>query len=265
MPFLKRDFAIFLGLVAFLLAGIIVTGIGGFSVSGQTASVIDFEDSATSSYTAVSGQDNTAESRANQLRDMTERVKDRLASLPTELAKPEVSESANKPETNEEHEKGAVLTCNEYATINPVWKPAGLKFDLVEGALIVYRNKEVVTPVAPAEAGTSTVILPTVEREVVLQLPYRSYSSNQQTCLGNDVVGIALDGSLIRNSDYTAYQIFGSETQVGYALDGFPIYGTATFATDVCGGADNSGFYRYYLSKDRKGVLGCFSATPVSL
>lgn len=263
MPFLKRDFAIFLGLVAFLLAGIIVTGVGGFSVAGQTASVIDFADTATSSYTAVSGQDKSAEIRANQLKDMTDRVKDRLASLPAEVAKPAVSESANKPETNDGHEKGAVLTCSEYATINPVWRPAGLKFDLVEGALIVYRNKEVATPV---EAGTSTVATtPTIEREVVLQLPYRSYSSNQQTCLANDVVGIALDGSLIRNGDYTAYQIFGGETQIGYALDGFPIYGTANFSTDVCGGSDDSGFYRYYLNKDRKGVLGCFSATPVSL
>jgi hypothetical protein len=59
---------------------------------------------------------------------------------------------------------------------------------------------------------------------VVLQLPL-PFGPQGKTCLSYDVVGVALDGSLIRNNEHSLYQVFGSETLIGYALDGFPIYG----------------------------------------
>ena len=81
----------------------------------------------------------------------------------------------------------------------------------------------------------------------------------------SDVIGIALDGSLIKNNEYSLYSIFREETLIGYALDGFPIYGQSEVSTDECGGilADNQ--YRYYLSKERKAVLYCYSGTPVEI
>ena len=86
------------------------------------------------------------------------------------------------------------------------------------------------------------------------------------SCLSSDIVGIALDGSLIRNGEHTLYSIFGAETLVGYALDGFPIYGAiGAPVTDNCGGTAMAGEYRYYLSSERTGVIGCFSGESVTL
>jgi hypothetical protein len=130
---------------------------------------------------------------------------------------------------------------------------------------LVYREHEVLPEPVVDGASTTLTLVPTTEREVVLQLPHRLFATGANACLSTDIVGIALDGSLIRNSDYTAYRVFGSETLIGYALDGYAIYGTGTFATDACGGSDVGGEYSYYLSPDREGVIGCFNATPVSL
>lgn len=86
------------------------------------------------------------------------------------------------------------------------------------------------------------------------------------TCISSDVIGIALDGSLIRNNEHGVYGVFGEGTLIGYALDGYPIYGqTSSLATDSCGAVSIDGAYRYYLSLERPGVIGCFRGTPVSI
>jgi hypothetical protein len=79
------------------------------------------------------------------------------------------------------------------------------------------------------------------------------------------VVGIARDGSLIRNSDAELYAVFGPEVLIGYLLDGFPLYGASNLPTDACGGAEIGGSYRYYLSPKRDWVISCFTAAPGSL
>ena len=104
------------------------------------------------------------------------------------------------------------------------------------------------------------------ELGLLLEINKRSISAGGKQCLGQDVVGVALDGSLIRNGEYGLYGVFGESTQIGYALDGYPIYGlNNSQPTDACGGATVDGSYRYYLSSSRPGVLGCFTATPVTL
>ncbi|PJC55911.1 hypothetical protein CO026_03205 [Candidatus Kaiserbacteria bacterium CG_4_9_14_0_2_um_filter_41_32] len=107
----------------------------------------------------------------------------------------------------------------------------------------------------------------TVSDEVVYAvLPIRSLPLTKSTCINGDVIGIALDGSLIRNAEQKTYGVFGEATMIGYALDGFPIYGVASSKdTDVCGGIIVESSYRYYLDKKRDGILGCFSGIPVTL
>ena len=85
------------------------------------------------------------------------------------------------------------------------------------------------------------------------------------TCLYSDVVGIAQDGSLIRNNEVGLYSVFGSDTLIGYALDGFPIYGKIKESGDKCGGSVVNGQYRYSLSDQREFILNCFSAPPVRM
>jgi hypothetical protein len=87
------------------------------------------------------------------------------------------------------------------------------------------------------------------------------------TCLPHEVVGIARDGSLIRNDEAALYGIFDDTVLIGYALDGFPIYGqTVDRPLDQCGGAMVDGSYRYYLSEERDHVLGCYrGGEPITL
>ena len=67
----------------------------------------------------------------------------------------------------------------------------------------------------------------------VLQLPSRTMPAASPSCIGSDVIGIANDGSLIRNDELSLYGVFGSETRIGYALDGLPIYGITTMRGDI--------------------------------
>src|SRR5690606_28864850 len=122
-----------------------------------------------------------------------------------------------------------------------------------EGARVLYRE---VSGDIDSDISSSTI----------LQLPINSFPSDVKTCLNNDIVGIALEGSLMRNAEDKIYKIFGSETLLGYALDGFPIYGLDdSLVADSGGGASVSGAYRYYLNSSRSGLIGCFSGSPISL
>jgi hypothetical protein len=78
-------------------------------------------------------------------------------------------------------------------------------------------------------------------------------------------VGVAKDGSLIRNNEARLYGIFGEQTLVGYALDGFPIYGISESVVDACGGVSVAGQYRYQLSVERENIINCFAAKPIAL
>ncbi len=85
-----------------------------------------------------------------------------------------------------------------------------------------------------------------------------------EVCLPSDVIGIAKDGSLIRNNEVSLYKIFSSDTLIGYALDGWPIYGLSSgINSGSCGESKIAGGYVYYLSDDRETVLNCFISTPV--
>ena len=117
----------------------------------------------------------------------------------------------------------------------------------------------------PREVGTSTVpSAPTVTD--IFSLPLRSTPLAFTSCIKDDIVAVSQTGVIIRNSDYIKYQGSGEATLIGYTLDGFPLYGrTNSITTDACGGAMIDGGYRYYLSAERKGVLGCFAGIPVAL
>jgi hypothetical protein len=79
------------------------------------------------------------------------------------------------------------------------------------------------------------------------------------------VIGITIGGSLIRNNEVGVYGVFGGDTLVGYALDGFPIYGTSGQKTDICGGGMIGGQYRYMISSSRGTIINCFAGTPVAI
>lgn len=100
-----------------------------------------------------------------------------------------------------------------------------------------------------------------------LVLPVRFTQSNAgRNCLATDVIGIAENGSLLRNNQHNTYSIFEAQTLVGYALDGFPIYGRIDgSALDACGGRVTPEGYQYHIAPERDSIVQCFSAPPVEL
>lgn len=256
--FRTRDFFMFSIVVAFLLLAIITT----ISINKETSWLkITFTDNNVE-YKAVVPEGSIMD-REEKLTAMREKISEsewskNLASVVSSLEEEKANENEVPEEEEKDFEAGVINLCSSYSDYSPAWSTTGLKFEVVEGARIVYRDLSV--------SGMATdPSLSDMDREIVMQLPLRSTSANVTNCLSSAVVGLALDGSLIKNSDYTAYKIFSAETLIGYALDGFPIYGLNTLSvTDQCGGTDEDGQYKYYLSNEREGMIGCFSSEPIS-
>lgn len=251
MPFRTRDFAIFLGSVGFLVTAIVFTASNDIAVSAQNdALTIAAVSSAENVYQATVVEQVPLD-RAARLADLKQKVSAQTLE--------EVTIVAAAPEpvatTPTDTDSTIVLKCAGYTTIKPAWSAAGLEFAVVEGARIVYRTEPVVV--------SASTTVPT--RAVVLQLPLSGRQSSQGSCLSDSLIGIASDGSLISNDEYAVYGVFGENTLIGYALDGFPIYGRSSRQTDSCGGTVVEGEYRYFLSSDREGVIGCYSGAAVTL
>lgn len=188
-----------------------------------------------------------------------------------------ISTPENIPTTNtetveeevEDTDEAGVTTgpqrCAQYQPFQGVWSPQGIEFEVVEGSRVVYQEIASEYKLEP-ETATSGAALPRDTRqEVLAQLPINTIPTSSSHCLPSDVIGIAQDGSLIRNTEVGLYSVFGDNTLIGYALDGYPIYGVTQTAGDVCGGVVVNGQYRYYLSSERETILNCFVGVPVSL
>ncbi len=264
-----RDFLLFLASVVFLLVGIassIDIGTANSNWSKMTFSDENIEYSAT-----IPEIENF--SRSENLTKMKDKVAEvginkNLASViaSEEVIKSDVVEE-DDVEIIDEMASGFIENCPTQTTTNVLWSSQNLKFEVVEGARIIYRDLDEVKVIV-TDVSTSSVemALNPITREIVLQLPLHSVPFGKITCIGSDVVGVAVEGSLIRNNEHTAYSIFDSETLIGYALDGFPIYGlNDSEDIDKCGGKIENGQYRYYLSSKREGLIGCFAGVPVTL
>ena len=259
MPFRTRDFALFLLTVAFLIVGITSTVHTDLIGENNMASVAVFEESESVTYEAALPEE-IADPRPSRLASL----KEKIAGLVLSPVREEVIEEP-APENEEVVEvAGEILLCSNYSAPKSVsWQPQGLKFEVVEGARLIYREGAV-APATVNELGETVPGLPI--KTVLLQLPLRSFPVSAETCLSSDIIGVALDGSLIRNTEQSLYTIFGADTLLGYALDGFPIYGTnESMKTDSCGGATVAGSYRYYLSTERAGMISCFGGEPAVL
>jgi len=174
---------------------------------------------------------------------------------PTTPETPEVVAVVDDALSSTEGVAEAVKQCPDYA-LAPWSDLPGIQFREAEGVRVLYRDLPV-----PVGAGTSTV----ADSMVLAQLPLAITPDPSPHCLPYDVVGVARDGSLIRNRDAELYAVFGPEVLIGYLLDGFPLYGASNLPTDACGGTEIAGSYRYYLSTKRDWVVSCFAATPGSL
>lgn len=202
------------------------------------------------------------ESRADRLASMREKIAaDAELALTNDI--PDITESPEPDPTDTVEPADVVmiqeeLRCPDYAAYSGAWSPAGLEMEMVEGSRLIFRSE-----MRTVQVGTSTE--ETLVKVPVLQLPAQLANPSNPRCIPSDVIGVALDGSLIRNSERSLYGVFGYETLIGYALDGFPIYGTGATPLDQCGGSNIAGQYRYFVQTEHATIINCFVAKPASL
>ncbi len=157
-----------------------------------------------------------------------------------------------------------LIQCPRYEKFAGFWPNRGVQFDIVDEQRVVFI--ESISEQAISSATSSNILSqPYSQRKVLLSLPLVPSRIQNNFCINTDVIGIAKDGSLIRNNEASLYGVFGPETVIGYALDGFPIYGKSSAVSDECGGSVVNGFYQYSLSENRDEMLNCFMAKPISL
>lgn len=263
-----RDFVLFCVAVVFLVVSIAATLITQRE-PGSILTTPAFAPTAEDEVAYVAAVPDTTidrSTRAAQLRAKIEALgQDVIAAIdPTPEPAPEAPAADGSGAGEDAPDDPLTLSrevdrCPSYRRLDLFWPARDIKTAEREGARVVF-----IEEAASALQGTTTSSA--VSERIMVSLPVRAQPFATPTCLPHDVVGVALDGSLIRNDNHTLYGIFGAETLVGFSLDGFPIYGTNdSLQTDVCGGAMVGASYRYYLSSERDGVLGCFSAAPAAL
>lgn len=259
--FRTRDFLLLFVTTVFLLVAIGATvarqHIGQVALA-PTVQLVEMSDEQTFSAEVAEATPLSREDRLVEMRRKIAEGGELVSGLPEPVTVVEVTEDSQVEEIPVEVTVHEVMKCPGYSAYQKPWSAEGVQFEISEGARIVYRSTEQVTN---SLASSSSVV---ANRTVLLQLPVHPYNT-APTCLASDVVGVAHDGSLIRNEEAGLYGVFGESTMIGYALDGHPIHGTGDASMDNCGGAVVGGEYRYYLSGDRETVLNCFMASPSSL
>lgn len=259
-----RDFLLIGVVVGFLLIAISGT-IMVRSDIGRTADTPDLQALPERGDEVVATTAPQAEtlSRAERLAAMRQKV---AATADISLRAPESTEpvATSSDATDEDADTAtdspevvaAPQLCPGYRAYAGLWNPVGVDFAIRDGVRVVERAVGGTNQTAGSSSSAS---------EVLVTLPVRSLPNSATSCLPSDVVAIAQDGSLVRNNEVGLYSVFGAETLIGYALDGFPIYGVSNIAVDTCGGAVVNGQYGYYLSDDRETIVNCFAGSPASL
>lgn len=267
--FRTRDFILLFTTIVFLILAIGTTVLSKLSMGDSEAPDIQFTETEDADYVAVVGESDSL-SRSEKLAEMRRKIAaqgDVTISAPIEEIPTDTTEDTPKDDQTDSNEPTTAIVqiCAGYTRNNTPWSPFGLQTEVSEGARIYFHETIPVINPDSSTSTSSTLMATESYKEVALQLPIRNLPSGRPTCLSTDVVGVAQDGSLIRNNEVGLYNVFGSDTLIGYALDGFPIYGVSAVLGDSCGGSIIEGQYRYLLSDDRETIINCFSAPPVKI
>jgi hypothetical protein len=259
-----RDYFLIIISIAFLLVGI------GATVAESFRNTSPFDISKPLVFVPGDGEvdrtatisDTITTARAERLDSLRKKIAaGGLLTIADPVPEPETVASTSEEVIGSGPTEQIEQRCTNYQTFASSW-PTAVLFDEAEGARVVYVETAVATP--PTSSSTTPLVFAPA-RNILLELPVRSASLGAQNCIPTDVIGIALDGSLIRNSAASVYGIFGGDTLVGYALDGYPIYGNRVAQTDRCGGLLVSGQYRYQISSEREAIINCYSGSPVKI
>lgn len=151
---------------------------------------------------------------------------------------------------------------DDFITKVPSWPFSKVQVKIENGKRIFYTTVTQETPVSASSTASSTVIKKVTTTESLLELPLLPTKQQQGQCVPSEVIGVTPNGLLIFNSSVATYAGVGVDTLIGYARDGFPIYGVYAGEVDQCGGYDHPSGYRYTVSTERAYIVGCYVSTP---
>lgn len=255
--FRTRDFVLFFTVIVFLVAAIGLTALRQQATLSQTNVIVPQTSSEIGMVTTEVVETIDSDiNRAERLKSLKEKIKTSKLLTISEAPPDPVPEDEVVIELNTDTPHTSTpLLCIGYTTFYPSSWPVGqIKTESVEGL-----RQYFIPSLEGSASGT-----PVTARTVLLSLPQSQIPFGSPNCIPYDVIGIALDGSLIRNNETQLYRVFTDETLIGYALDGFPIYGVSQATSDQCGGRIVFGQYRYELNVSRDTIVNCFANKPQS-
>ncbi len=239
-----RDFLIFVVVVCFLLSAIGLTIVTDSAVLARNEMFVPTQSDSNGQVFVAEAPERTID-RPGIIARLREKIGD-ISSLAAvaETTEPTVEDTVVVSDT--EPVRVTALRCpyvdNGQMTALS-WPSSNIEIMTAEGARAVVAND-------------GLIVRP------LIQLPLSPAMSNSPACLDSEIIGVTPSGGLIFNTDAVLYANVPSTSLIGYARDGFPIYGAYSGSTDECGGYEIGGQYRYSLSADRNFLIGCFKATP---
>lgn len=259
-----RDFVLFI--VALLFLGVAITltvGIGKRSTPSLDPVVWD--TSHENELLALSN-DKTLNRQTiiDRLKDRLALNEERIEPSPSVEA-PEGAEETVPVETDVRNEIQRCLYPDDSLALMPKWPLTGVHVEPKEGVRLVYITQDVVVSSSTVPATSSSSVGDVVTTLTpLLTLPLVPQKQAASACVPSEIVGVTNWGILIFNSEVKSYRGIPANVLIGYARDGFPIYGTYDGEVDACGGYDHPGGYRYTVSSSRPHIIGCYVGTPAS-
>ncbi len=258
----KRDLIVFIVVLFVLLLCIAVTLVAG-SVKVSPTGVLFTGDEAPQEFTAQAPQNDL------NREDIISRLRNALAQNQSDIEpQPSVEEDAvEETQTmGEVDEPTGVDRCggaDDALAYVKSWPLAGVGVEQQGGVRTVVHTQQITGVPLPYASSTASSTQGQT-RTVLLTLPTSPYATGETHCVPSDVIGVTTSGSLMFNSDAAFYRGYGTEYLIGYARDGYPIYGYYEGTLDSCGGYMHPSGYRYSVSASKDHLLSCYTATPAS-
>jgi len=146
-----------------------------------------------------------------------------------------------------------------------LWPLQDVFVEVREGMRLVEHIEQVVVANSTGQGtttATSSIPVSQTQTTPLLRMLLYPPLAVTTTCVPSDSIGVTSTGALMSNNDARLYYSRKSDELLGYARDGFPIYGLYEGKTDDCGGYLHPEGYRYTISKQRNEILHCFVGVP---
>lgn len=255
-----RDFILFLLILIFLVVSIVLTlssNVNDYDGNLETNTGSVTFSSVDSSVTGASSPHNKIDRLA-----ILKRLRTSIANGDTQIT-PAPSVESPLPMVSTTTNLLALKKClatDDMISKVPQWPFSKIQVNIDNNQRVYFALHKKETPVAVL--GTSTPTSTKLIKQILLQTPVTPATQNKPNCVPSEIIGVTTSGLLIFNSSVATYTEQGPQTLIGYARDGFPIYGVYQGEVDECGGYDDGYGYRYSVNPNRNFILGCYTAVP---